>query len=71
MAAVAADCNLQWLRLLACMFSPDITKVIGMNSQQKARTLVAINPRTFSNVELREQYPTLLKASSYLSIFAK
>jgi len=32
----------------------------------KTRTLVAINPRTFSNAELREQYPTLLKAPSYL-----
>jgi hypothetical protein len=48
------------------MFSPDITKVIGMNPQQKARTLVAINPRSFSNAELREQYPALLKAPSYL-----
>jgi len=68
MAAVAADCSLQWLRFLACMFSPDITKVIGMNPQQKAKTLVAINPRSFSNAELREQYPALLKAPSYLFI---
>jgi hypothetical protein len=66
MAAVAGCVFWQWLRLLACMFSPDITNVIDMNPQQQARILVAINPRSFSNAELREQYPALLKAPSYL-----
>ena len=65
-AAVAADCNLQWLRLLVRLFSPATAIVHDLDSEEQARILVAINPRSFSNAELRTYYPVLLKAPGYL-----
>lgn len=66
LAAVAADCNLQWLHLLTCLFLPATARVNDMHPQEQASALVAINPRSFSKDELREQYPTLLIAPGYL-----
>jgi hypothetical protein len=65
-AAVCADCNVQWLRLLVIVFSPVSAIVDDLDIKEQTRILVSINPRSFSNAELRLHYPDLIKAKGYL-----
>ena len=65
-AAVSADLNLQWLCLLVCLFSPSTAIVHDSQPLELARILVSINPRSFTNAELRTYYPVLLKCPGYL-----
>ena len=59
-AAIRADINNKWLQLLSTVFRPLIPMEI-LNTTQQEAVLLAINPLRFSNSELREIYPMLLK----------
>jgi hypothetical protein len=54
------------LRLLVTLFSPVSAIVHDLDVKEQTRILVSINPRSFSNVELRLHYPDFIKAEGYL-----
>ena len=64
--AVRITVNERWLTLLSALFLPDTIKTRDHSVNDRVRVLVAINPRSFSNEELRHQYPTIYKARGCL-----
>ena len=58
--------NERWLMLLSAVFLPDNISTRDYSVHDRVRALVIINPRLFSNEELRHQYPTIYKARSCL-----
>ena len=64
--AVQITINERWLMLLSAMFLPENINARVHSMNNRVRALVVINPRSFSNEELRHQYPTIYKAHSCL-----
>jgi hypothetical protein len=64
--AVHITINERWLTLLSALFLPDTIETRDHSVNDRVRALVVINPRSFSNEELRHQYPTIYKARSCL-----
>ncbi len=59
-AAIRADINELWLQLLSLVFRPLLPISLLTQAQQEA-VLLSINPLQFTNSELREIYPMLIK----------
>ena len=64
--AVHITINERWLTLLSALFLPDTIKMRDHSVNDRIRVLVVINPRSFSNEELRHQYPTIYKTRGCL-----
>lgn len=64
--AVQITINERWLMLLSAVFLPDHISTRDHSVNDRVRTLVIINHRSFSNEELCHQYPTIYKARSCL-----
>ena len=64
--AVQITINDRWLTLLSALFLPDTIQTRDHSIHDRIRALVVINPRSFSNEELRHQYPTIYKTHGCL-----
>ncbi len=62
-AAIRADINDLWLQLLSLVFRP-LLPISQLTQVQQEAVLLAINPLLFTNSELRQIYPMLIKGSA-------
>ncbi len=61
-ATIRADINETWLQLLSLVFRP-LIPISPLDQAQQEAVLLAVHPLLFTNSELREVYPMLLKGS--------
>ena len=62
-AAIRADINDLWLQLLSLVFRP-LLPIRQLTQVQQEAVLLTINPLLFTNSELRQIYPMLIKGSA-------